>query len=218
MSEGTERRPRDKDEGGPRDVAPSNATMLIVRHTEVHNPDAVLYGRLAGFDLSESGRLHADRIAVSLADCPITEMVSSPLLRARRVATIIASRHPAITVRTSSLLTEVGSSWQGRPFRDFPPAFSTYENRREPGDETMEQIRDRMLGFVRRTGRNHPGGTIVAVSHGDPITILRIALLGRPLTYAALRGSDYAALGSITRVVVGSDGHPLSTDVLDQVT
>ncbi len=197
--------------------APHASTILFVRHTEVHNPAEVLYGRLPRFDLSETGRAHADRVAAFLAAWPVSLVVSSPLLRARRVARIIACRHPGVSVRTSGLLNEVGSAWHGTPFRDFPPAFNTYDNRRHPDDESMEQIRDRMLTFVRRTGRRHVGETIVAVSHGDPITILRVALLDRPLTVAALRGDDYAALGSITRVTVAPDGQPLSMDVLAAV-
>jgi len=193
------------------------ATILVVRHTEVHNPAAVLYGRLPRFDLSDAGRNHAARIAGVLADWPVTRVLSSPLLRARRVAQVIASRHPAALVGQSELLNEVGSAWHGTPFRDFPHGFNTYDNLRHADDESMAQIRDRMLAFVRQTGRRHPGQTIVAVSHGDPITILRVALLGRPLTVAAIRGSDYAALGSITRIEVGPDGQPVSIDVLDQV-
>lgn len=196
-------------------AAPDASTILVVRHTEVHNPKAVLYGRLPRYDLSAAGRIQAERIAGFLADWPVALVVSSPLLRARRVARIIASRHPAAPLRQSKLLNEVGSVWHGTPFRDFPPAFNTYDNRRDPGDESLEQIRARMLTFVRRTGRRHPGQTVVAVSHGDPITILRVALLGRPLTVASIRGSDYAALGSITRVIVGPDGQPMSMDVLE---
>ena len=35
----------------------------LVRHGEVHNPDAILYGRSTGFHLSERGLRMADRIA-----------------------------------------------------------------------------------------------------------------------------------------------------------
>jgi broad specificity phosphatase PhoE len=192
-------------------------TVLFVRHTEVHNPGAVLYGRLPRFDLSPAGRAHAERIADFLADWPVTRVVSSPLLRARRVAAAIAGRHFEALVGRSTLLNEVGSAWHGTPFREFPAGFNTYDNRCHPDDESMEQIRDRMLAFVRQAARRNPGGTVVAVSHGDPITILRVTLMEKPLTVAALRGGDYAALGSITRVRVGPDGETMSMDVLAQV-
>ena len=31
----------------------------VVRHGEVHNPDGILYGRLPGFRLSDTGRAQA---------------------------------------------------------------------------------------------------------------------------------------------------------------
>ena len=37
-------------------------------------------------------------------------------------------------------------------------------------------------------------------AHGDPITILRVTLSGRDLTLPAIRGADYAGLGSVTEI------------------
>ena len=39
-----------------RPAAGTTAIVHLVRHGEVHNPDGILYGRLAGFHLSEAGR------------------------------------------------------------------------------------------------------------------------------------------------------------------
>lgn len=181
-------------------------TILFVRHTEVENPDGLLYGRLPGFRLSDAGRRHAERVADAIAGRDIAAIYSSPLLRARQTAAIIAARYPGATVHRSALLTEVGSAWQGAPLRSFASGFSTYHCRKAPSDESLEDIRERMLAFARRAGRRHAGSTVVAVSHGDPITILRVALKGHELTVPAIRGSDYAPLGSITEVQVEPGG------------
>ncbi len=177
-------------------------TILFVRHTEVENPDGLLYGRLPGFGLSAAGRRHAERVAAALAGREIAAVYSSPLLRARQTAAIVATRHPGAAMHRSALLTEVGSAWQGSPLRSFASGFSTYHCRRSADDESLEDIRSRMLTFARRIGRRHGGATVVAISHGDPITILRVALKGLDLTVPAIRGSDYAPLGSITEVCV----------------
>ena len=51
----------------------SDITVVhLMRHGEVDNPDGVLYGRLAGYHLSELGRQMADRVAEHLADRDIT--------------------------------------------------------------------------------------------------------------------------------------------------
>jgi len=177
-------------------------TILLVRHTEVENPDGLLYGRLPGFGLSQAGRRHAERVAANLAGWDVAAIYSSPLLRARQTAAIVAAHHDGASVHRSVLLTEVGSAWQGSPLRSFASGFSTYHCRESPDDESLEDIRRRMLAFVRHAGRRHPGAVVVAVSHGDPITILRVALKGHDLTVPAIRGSDYAPLGSITEVRV----------------
>ncbi len=100
----------------------------------------------------------------------------------------------------TGLLNEIGTSWEGTPFSQFTPGFSAYEHRRHDDDETIADVQGRMTAFVERARAKHPGETIVGVSHGDPITILRIALSGRPVTVAATKGSDYAGLGSVTEI------------------
>ncbi len=175
-------------------------TILLVRHTEVHNPDRVLYGRLPHFRLSDYGRKQADRTAAFLANRPVAAIYSSPLLRARQTAEVIARHHPRTTRHLSALLQETGSAWQGQPFTSFKPGFSVYTERREPGDESLEDVAARMVRFVRRARRRHPGATVVAVSHGDPISVLRVVLDGRELTVSAVRGVDYAGLGSVTEI------------------
>ena len=179
-------------------------TILLVRHTEVHNPERLLYGRLPRFRLSEHGRRQAERTAASLANRPVAAIYSSPLLRARQTAAIIARYHPRATRHVSRLLQETGSAWQGTPFTSFKPGFSVYHDRRQPGDESLEDVAARMLAFVERARRRHPGACVVAVSHGDPISALRVVLSGRELTLAAVRGVDYAALGSVTEITYAS--------------
>lgn len=176
-------------------------TIYLVRHAEVHNPEQVLYGRLPRFPISDAGRQQAERTAAWLANRPLVAIYSSPLLRARQTAAIIARYHPGATLHRSTLLHEVGSSWQGTRFRDFRPGFNTYDDPREPGDESIEQIRARMERFLARVRRRYAGQHVVCVSHGDPITIVRVALSGRPVTLSALRGGEYAGLCSITELV-----------------
>lgn len=176
-------------------------TILVVRHTEVHNPKRVLYGRLPEYSLSPYGEQQAERTARFLANRPIAAIYSSPLLRAGQTADRIAAHHPAAGRYVTDLLNEIGTSWEGTPFAEFTAGFTCYEHRRAPEDETIDDIRARMLAFIEQVRLEHPGETVVGVSHGDPITILRLALRDRPLTPAALRGADYAGLGSVTEIV-----------------
>jgi broad specificity phosphatase PhoE len=177
--------------------------VLLARHAEVHNPEQVLYGRLPGFPLSETGWAQARCLGASLASEPLAVIYTSPLLRARQTAAAIAAHHPEAMIRRTTLLQEVGSAWQGTPFVDFATDFNTFDNKREDADESIDDILQRMLRFLDLARERHPGQTVVGVTHGDPITILRVHLKGEPITVPAIRGSAYADLCSITEVIMG---------------
>ena len=188
-------------------------TILLVRHTEVHNPDRIFYGRLPGFGLSEWGQKGAERTAELLAARPVVAIYSSPLLRARQTAERIAARHPGAARHDTELLQEIGTSWQGTPYARFAPGFNVYDNRRHDDDETIADIRDRMVAFVEEARLRHPGGLVVGVSHCDPITILRLSLTDRPLTPAAIRSAEHIGFGSVTEIAFapGADLPRLAT-------
>ena len=67
------------------------ATVHLLRHGEVHNPDGVLYGRLPEFHLSELGREMARMLAEHFArraaqGAKIVHLAASPLTRAQETA------------------------------------------------------------------------------------------------------------------------------------
>ena len=61
----------------------TRTVVHFLRHGEVHNPDGILYGRLPGFRLSDTGQRQALTVAEHLADHDIVHVVASPLTRAR---------------------------------------------------------------------------------------------------------------------------------------
>lgn len=72
----------------------------------------------------------------------------------------------------------------------------------------MADIFGRMLRFLARTARRHPGEVVVAVSHADPITIMRVGLRGFPLTAQNLHREVYAERASVTQLTL-EPGKPL---------
>lgn len=175
-------------------------TLLVVRHADVHNPGDVIYGRLPRFRLSHLGQEQAKRLAEFLADQPISAIYSSPQLRARQTAQHIAAHRPGVTVRISSLLAEIMTSWQGTPNSIAGPNLNFFAERRAERDETLEQIAHRIRRFLRLVLRRHPEQTVVAVSHGDPILILQLLVAGREPTFASMREGRYPAKASVMKV------------------
>lgn len=190
-------------------------TALFVRHTDVHNPDNVFYGRLPRFHLSELGRTQAERTAEYLAKEPIDRIFSSPQLRARQTARAIAQYHPEAPLRISRLISEVYTSWQGTPFSTLGASVNVYEPLKEPNDESITDIFRRMNAMMQLVFREYPGEKIVCVSHADPIMILRVGYEigyaqglreGREVKFdfSRLRSAiNFPEKGSITRFVLG---------------
>lgn len=182
--------------------------ILVMRHGDVENPGEIVYGRRPGFGLSESGRKQVEKVAWGLASTRLEAIYTSPLLRARQTATLMAVPQPGVPIRVSRLLLEVRTSWEGEPSSAIPMEphpFNYYEPPRHQDDELPSHQKARMCRFVDRVRRKHPGGTVLAVSHGDPIACLRLAMLGHEPTLAGLRSELYPLRASITKLTFAGE-------------
>ncbi len=168
--------------------------VWLARHGEVQNPSRVVYGKLPGFGLSDEGKCQAVRLADHLSEARIGMVFTSPLLRARQTAQIIASRCGLGVPTVLEDLTEweLGAYWSGRTWEwiahNQADEWRTYMER--PSQlavvrETLSVLADRMLGALgvaleesSRTGNDFP---ICLVSHADPIKALVLSLLGQDL-------------------------------------
>lgn len=177
----------------------------------MHNPANVLYGRLPRFRLSDRGRDQAERTARFLSTRTLAAIYTSPLLRARQTVSALTQYHPDVRVHVTRDLLEVRTSYQGEPNSILKPGFSFYEPKREEYDESMDDVWRRMRRFLTRIARNHPGEAVAAVSHADPITILRVGLLGLPLTSRSLHSVVYAERASVTEIVLDAGDRPCLT-------
>jgi broad specificity phosphatase PhoE len=182
-------------------------TVYFVRHAEAANPRDILYGRLPRVDLSSRGREQAATLATAMADLPLEAIYQSPLLRARRTVVAIARHHPNVPIRTSSLLLENRHPYQGRAQSEVAKLGNRAYDPDVLGDtgESLADLRDRLVKFLRRAARRHPRGVLAAVAHADPLAALRIHLLGKDLTLASMR-QEAPPLASVFRVDLSDDG------------
>jgi broad specificity phosphatase PhoE len=183
-------------------------TILLVRHADVHNPRLLFYGRLPRFRLSELGRRQAAFTATYLQAEPITCFYTSPMLRARQTAQIVAERHPGAPIRRASELIEVRTGWMGALPEQLPARINLYEPPHTPDDETIEQIWHRVDRLIRRLVRRHHGETICLVSHGDPVVIAHAGYLGLPMSLESIRRDWYPQKCSLTRLTFEGEGQP----------
>jgi len=196
------------------------ATVWLARHSEVHNPDGIYYGRLPRMRLSGEGQRQAQALAAFFAVRPLAAVYASPLLRARQVARAVQARHPGIPLRISRDLLEVRTRWQGSSHAVLESiGWEIYAHHDGPDDETMDAILARMRRWLTRVARRHAGGEVLGVTHGDPLLILLAGLRGLPLDglgtlrQAAGLGA-YAPVGTVAQITVDAAGAARALGVL----
>ncbi|ALV34283.1 histidine phosphatase family protein [Streptomyces sp. CdTB01] len=151
----------------------------VVRHGEVENPDGILYGRLAGYHLSELGRQMADRVAEHLAPRDITYVCASPLERAQETATPVAKAH-GLDLATDERLIEADNVFQGKSFGvgdgalRKPANWKYLTNPFRPSwGEPYVDIVVRMMQALESAKEQARGHEAVLVSHQLPIWTVR---------------------------------------------
>jgi probable phosphomutase (TIGR03848 family) len=160
----------------PRRRKPPPTLAILVRHGRTETTGKVLPGRAPGLHLADAGRQQAEAVAERLAGLKKVDVVyASPLERARETAAAIA-RRLGVKVRLERGLTDCDyGDWTGselKALRRLPEweAIRHYPSRfRFPSGESFTEMQARLSGTLARLLERHSGGTVVAVSHADPI-------------------------------------------------
>ena len=169
--------------------APPATVVLLVRHGATPTTGKMLPGQAAGLHLSEKGRAQAAAAAERIATLakPPTAVYASPLERTRETAAPIA-KTLGLRVRTAPGLIEVDvGDWTEKPLARLyrKPEWSTVHRWpggfRFPGGESFAEMALRSMDTLLGLVTEHPGETIVAVSHADPIKAIVAAAAGIPL-------------------------------------
>lgn len=174
----------------------------LLRHGEVHNPSGILYGRLPGYHLSESGRKMATAAATALAGRDVVHLASSPLERARETAQPLAEQF-RLPVTIDPDLIETTNYFEGKRFGvgdgalRHPRAWWMIRNPFRPSwGEPYAVVARRMTAALHAARSAAAGAEAVCVSHQLPIWVLRCHLEGRRLWHDPRRRQ--CELASIT--------------------
>jgi probable phosphoglycerate mutase len=155
--------------------------VLLVRHGKTPTTGKVLPGRAPGLHLSEEGQRQADAVAERIAAIAASgpgrpvAVYASPLERTAETAKPIA-RALGLRVRTERGLIECDfGEWTGAELKNLAklPEWNQVQRCpsgfRFPGGESFLEMQARITSAVARLTDRHRGGTVVAVSHADPI-------------------------------------------------
>lgn len=156
--------------------------ISFVRHGHVHNPQAVYYGRLPGFHLSQEGQRQAVATATVLQDQPLAAIFSSPQRRARETAQILLKHHQDLDIQVHEKLNEVYSPFDGRPIQELKDRRWDAYTGAGSGYEQPQDVLARARQFIAEMRQTYAGQHVVAVTHGDLIAFMILWAKGIAIT------------------------------------
>jgi probable phosphomutase (TIGR03848 family) len=188
--------------------------VLLVRHGQTPTTGKVLPGRAAGLELSDKGTEQAAAVAARIAALQdgqrrIAAVYSSPLERTRQTAAPIAKALGLRVRPTKGLLECDFGDWTGAQLKSLykKPEWRTVQRNpsgfRFPGGESFTEMQTRMTGAIDALRKDHPGQTVVAVSHADPIKAAVAHALG---THLDLFQRIVVSPCSVSAILYGADG------------
>jgi probable phosphoglycerate mutase len=167
---------------------PIVTSVLLLRHGQTSTTGKLLPGRAPGLHLADAGRQQAERAAARIAELDRVDAVyTSPLERARETASPVAKARGLRTRVERGLLECDFGDWTGADLSKLmkAPEWGTVQRApstfRFPGGESFSEMQHRMVTTIDRLRAAHPGGTVVCVSHADPIKAVVAHALGTHL-------------------------------------
>lgn len=173
----------------------------FIRHGQTDwNREGLLQGS-SDIPLNDTGRAQARDALMTLRSMPWDVVVSSPLVRARETAQIIAD----------GLGIPLGPAYDGLVERDYgelegtpsSDAIARWPDRGYPGAESLDSVATRGAAALARIADDYPGSSALVVCHGTIIRYTLARLAGRPVP-----GIDN---GSVSMVRTGAFGWDVVT-------
>lgn len=144
--------------------------VLLVRHAESEGNRAACFTPHPDIPITSEGRIQAREAAERLRrDFAPARIVSSPFLRARQTARIVADALALVDIHVEDDLRErCYGDFAGLPYATPRPDFdpTTYWEWRPPRGETLVEVAARAGAALDRIASAADGRDVVVVSHG----------------------------------------------------
>jgi broad specificity phosphatase PhoE len=148
-------------------------SIYLVRHGQTAwNKEEIFRGR-TDVPLDETGLRQAELVGQYFKGMEIHAIYSSPLSRAWQTAQKVAQFHDLKVQPLQGIIDMSFGNWEGRPHQEIRQSDSnTYRQWVEtphlvrlPGGESLDDVRVRAMAAVEELIRNHPGKTLILVTH-----------------------------------------------------
>ncbi len=168
----------------------TRTTLCLVRHGETDwNAAKRLQGHL-NVGLNANGEEQARATARLLSSHRFAAVFTSDLDRARSTATIITGDTKPLPVIHPGLRERHYGLFQGLTYEDahrqHPDAYARFEAR-DPtfafpdGGESLHDFRQRVVTTLDQIVAQHPGTSVLVVTHGGVLDIVHRLVTGKPL-------------------------------------
>jgi probable phosphoglycerate mutase len=195
-------------------TSPPPTLVLLVRHGQTPTTGKVLPGRASGLHLAEKGQQQAETVAQRIATLQtdrrkVAAVYASPLERTQETAAPIAKALGLRVRRNQGLVEADFGEWTGAELKKLykKPEWRTVQRNpsgfRFPGGESFTEMQTRIVSAIDRLRAAHPGETVVAVSHADPIKAAVAHAMG---THLDLFQRIVVSPCSVSAVLYGVDG------------
>ena len=180
-------------------------TLYVIRHAESQWNPIGRYQGLLNPDLSERGEKQAKILAEELKNKGIELVYTSPLLRTKRTAEIIAKTLNVPLVEDERVIEIDHGIWSGKLVeevkKEFPEMFELWIKEPWkvdfPEGENLLAVYKRVKGFIEDIKKKHEGQTVAVISHTVPIRALYCAALDLPIEKFWSFGCDNASYSII---------------------
>ena len=191
--------------------APAPTLVLLVRHGQTPTTGRTLPGRAAGLHLADKGHEQAQAVAERIQPfgARVAAVYASPLERTRETAAPIGKAvKKRVRVNRGLLECDFGQ-WTGKELKALGklPEWKQVQRYpscvRFPGGESFTEMQMRITDAVAKLVASHPGKTVVAVSHADPIKAVVAHAMG---THLDLFQRIVVSPCSVTAILYTADG------------
>ncbi len=157
----------------------ANNTYYVCRHGEAENNVKMIVSSIASnqHHLTENGKKQAEEAGKWLFDKKIDLIITSPFVRTKETAEIIASR---VRLDKSKIIVderihEINAGvWNNKSFNDYVKNFAHADRfeKRPEGGENYVDIKKRMGDFIYDIDHKYSGKNILIISHDTPLFLL----------------------------------------------
>jgi alpha-ribazole phosphatase len=186
--------------------------VWLIRHGE---PEPHIRGRCYGsldVALSPVGRNQMEQVARELKTEPLAAIYSSPQLRAKESARMVASHHSCDCEANPGLRELNFGDFEGRTYDEiavlYPDLYRQWMDAPTtipfPNGESFPEMRARVLEALKAILHQRDGQTVAIVTHGGVIRIAIAWVLDMPDQCLFRLAQDYAAMN----LVIWVDGIP----------